>query len=137
MQFIAVARLDYIARYFAEGVNADSLKSAPTIAFNRDDRLQDRYLKQHFGLLPGEYHHHLLPSTQAFVEAALLGIAYILVPHLQVQQHLLSGELQEVAVGRAVYSDLYWHYWNIQSPLLERFTDALLKGAKSSLQPKK
>ncbi|RRJ82379.1 LysR family transcriptional regulator ArgP [Aestuariirhabdus litorea] len=135
MAYIAVATPAFIRHHFPRGVCAEGLRGAPTVIFNLDDRLQERYLQQHFQLQPGEYPHHLLPSTQAFADAAQLGIAYSLVPRLQVERQLREGSLQELAPGRAVYSELYWHYWNIRSPLLDRLSRTLIREAGSRLLP--
>ncbi|WP_426415732.1 LysR family transcriptional regulator ArgP [Aestuariirhabdus sp. LZHN29] len=135
MAYIAVATPDFIARHFPNGVSREALYKTPTVVFNFDDRLQDRYLQHHFNVQPGEYPCHQLPSTQAFVDAALLGIAYSLVPRLHVERQLADATLMELAPGRAVFSDLYWHYWSIRSPLLERFSNTLIQQASARLLP--
>ncbi|MCL6417449.1 LysR family transcriptional regulator ArgP [Aestuariirhabdus sp. Z084] len=135
MSYITVATPEYIQRHFPDGVDAKSLRSAPTVTFSIHDRLQDRYLQQYFSLPPGDYPSHQLPSTQAFLDAALLGMAYSLVPRIQAAEPLQKGLLKELAPGYEVHSDLYWHYWNIRSPLLEQFSQALLQQAAKQLVP--
>ena len=60
--------------------------AVPAIVFGMDDRLQHRYLEA-IGLAGG-FVHHLCPSSEGFVQLALAGLGWGLMPALQVQGQL-------------------------------------------------
>ena len=64
------------------------LRRAPSLAFDRKDELQERFIRQVLGGGPGELHAHFVPSPTAYVQASLLGLGWGLNPEALVEPHL-------------------------------------------------
>jgi LysR family transcriptional regulator (chromosome initiation inhibitor) len=74
LRYRATASPDFVTRYFPNGVDAAALGRAPAILFNQKDQLQAAWMRKVAGQAPS-HASHWLPSTQAFVDAALAGMA--------------------------------------------------------------
>jgi LysR family transcriptional regulator (chromosome initiation inhibitor) len=133
MPYIAVASPAFIKTHFSEGVTRQTLKRTPAVTFNHTDNLQHQYLKRFYRIQPGDYPFHTIPSAESFVDIAEQGMAYILVPQLQVAAQLKSGALQEIAPGNQLDVHLYWHQWRLQSPLSREISSALINRAQKLL----
>lgn len=131
MRYLALASPAFMARYFPDGFSAKDLPQVPALVFGADDRLQHRYLEA-LGLTGG-FVHHLCPSSEGFVQLALAGLGWGLMPALQVQGHLTRGELVELLPGQYVDVPLYWHHWRQGGELLESLTSHLRRAARSKL----
>ena len=59
-----------------------SLSRAPVLASDREDRLQDRYLRRRTRRQLDPPRHHL-PGSDAFVQAVRLGLGWGMVPDLR------------------------------------------------------
>ena len=75
---------EVITRYFEEGLHLQALSRAPAVAFDHRDDMHVSYLSQHFALPPGGYPCHTVRSSEAFIDLALAGVAYALIPELQI-----------------------------------------------------
>lgn len=127
MRYRALATPDFVARWFADGVNAPALRRAPVIVFGPDDRLQHRYLEA-LGVR-GDFPHHLCPSSEGFVRMVAAGLGFGMLPELQVQRELAAGELRELIPGRSVDVPLYWHHWRQGGAVLSALTAHLARVA--------
>ncbi len=132
MVYRLLARPDFIARWFPQGLGTDAAKRAPAAIFGRHDALQFRLLNKALGpklpLIPAHY----VPSPEAFAEAVIRGHAYGAIPDLQSAPWLASGELVEV-IPQHENVRLYWHCWNIASDLLEELERCLRQVARQVL----
>lgn len=132
MRYCAVASPAFIARHFSAGVSPSRLAEAPSIVFGADDRLQHRFLA---GLgVHGGFCHHLCPSSEGFVQLACAGLGWGMVPQLQVERQLASGELCELLPGQQLDVALYWHHWRNGGHLLEQLTRHLAQQAHGWLR---
>ena len=117
MVYRLLARPEFIARWFPDGVNPARVAAAPAAIFGRHDALQFRLLRQALGaklpILPAHY----IPSPEAFADAVYRGHAYGAIPDQQSAAWLESGELVELLPQRE-HVRLFWHCWNITSSLL-------------------
>lgn len=132
MRYRAVASPDYHRRYLSAGTAADALAGAPTLIFNRKDKLQQRFLA---GLAGAEIDPPatFLPSSWAFVEAARLGLGWGMVPERMIQGELADGRLVEIAAGRHLDVPLYWQRWRLDSPVLTALTRSVHAAAAAAL----
>ncbi|MCU0774832.1 MAG: LysR family transcriptional regulator ArgP [Ideonella sp.] len=133
MAYAAVASPAFVARHFGHGVDARSLRRAPSLRFNAQDDLQDRWVRRHLGRAV-ELPRHGLPSTGAFVEAARLGLGWGLNPVTLVEPLLARGELVELVRGRRLDTPLHWQCTRLATPALEALTDSVRAAARSRLR---
>lgn len=125
LRYRATASPDFVARHFAHGVTAEGFARAPALRFNEKDRLQHDWLARTYGR---EIAHpsHRLPSTQGFVEAAVLGMGWGLNPERLVAGHLAEGRLVDLVPGTALDVPLYWQVNGAAGDLLEALTRAVV-----------
>jgi LysR family transcriptional regulator (chromosome initiation inhibitor) len=136
LRYRATASPAFIARHFASGVTPAALAEAPSLTFNQKDRLQEQWAKAALGseaALAG----HWLPSTQAFVDACLLGLGWGMNPDLLVRDHLASGRLIELVPDAHLDIALYWQINRLAADQLAQLTAAVSQAAKASLEPAK
>ncbi len=132
LRYAATASPGFIRRWFADGVTARTLAQAPSVLFDRKDRLQERWVRQVTRRtlnLPT----HRLPSSHAFVEASLAGVGWGMNPLPLVQQHLESGRLVELVPGRMLDVPLYWQSARLPVPALDALTRCVHTAARGSL----
>jgi len=133
MRYVATASPAFMEQHFADGVTVEALQQAPMLTFTPKDRLQTQWMKRRTGqmLRPPS---HLMPSTHAFVDAALSGIAWGMNPATLVEDHLTSGRL--VALDAAVPLDipLFWQITRVMAPALTPLTQSILRSASNHLQ---
>lgn len=132
LRYAATASPAYMQRWFAAGVSASALAEAPLLQFNTKDRLQERFVRR---ITRRELHPpvHRLPSTQAFVDAALAGLGWGMNPLGLVREHLAAGRLQELLPGRTQEVRLHWQVTRLALPQVEALTRAVLAVAREVL----
>lgn len=133
MRYRAVASPEFIARHFPEGVNAQQIACTPALVFGPDDFLQHRYLAS-LGI-HGGFQHHFCPSSEGFIRLTEAGLAWGLVPELQVLDQLKQRLLVELLPNRPTDVPLYWHHWRNSGEVLEQFTEHLAHSSKRWLVP--
>jgi LysR family transcriptional regulator (chromosome initiation inhibitor) len=133
MRYRATASPAFVKRWFPRGVDAESLAAAPCLVFNRKDRLQERWLRRitRRELAPPA---HQLPSSQAFVDAALAGLGWGMNPGSLARPHLAARRLVELLPGRVIDVPLYWQSSRLALPALARLTDAVIASARAPLR---
>jgi LysR family transcriptional regulator (chromosome initiation inhibitor) len=136
LRYAATASPAFVARRFAQGVQAESLAAAPCLVFNRKDELQARWLTRvtrrsgRQALLPPS---HWLPSSQAFVDAALAGVGWGMNPLPLAQPHLDAGRLVELLPGRRIDVPLHWQVSRLALAPLEALSAAVMRAARVAL----
>lgn len=128
LRYHATASPEFVARYFPNGVTVEAIANAPALTFNQKDRLQTQWIKQALGR---EVAHpsHWLPSTQAFVDAALAGMGWGMNPSQLVDEHLQAGRLVELVPGNTLSIALYWQVNRLVSQQLAELTQAVVDAA--------
>lgn len=135
MVYRCVATSAFIARYFADGVNRTTLQHAPMVEFNHKDQLQQRYLQRFFALDTARLPTHRVPSSEAFMEIIMRGLATGMVPELQAKPYLDSGQVVDIQPDYYLAVPLYWHIWSLKAPLAEQLTRCLTDCAVQTLDP--
>ncbi len=132
MRYLAAASPAFVARHFASGVGAGSLAQAPSLVFNTKDDLQARWVRRlchrHVDLP-----RHTLPSSQAFVTAALAGMGWGLQPQVLIDSHLADGSLVELVPHTPLDVPLYWQHTRAASALLDGLSRAVVAAASRAL----
>ena len=134
LRYRATASPAFVARHFSAGVNAATLARAPCLVFNRQDRLQERWIHSHLGQ-PLAVPRHWLPSPQAFVDAAIAGLGWGLNPEPLVQAALARGELVALPGAKVVDVPLHWQTLRAAERLLQPLSAAVAEAARAVLWP--
>jgi LysR family transcriptional regulator, chromosome initiation inhibitor len=132
LRYRATASQAYRQRWFPNGVTALALTQAPTITFSDSDRLQMRWAEAR-GLIRAALPTHRVASSQAFVEACLLGLGWAMNPEPLVTGHLAAGTLEELVEGSPLDVPLYWQFTRLAAPALAPVTAAILASAHATL----
>lgn len=132
MRYLAAASPAFVERWFADGVGAGSLAEAPSLVFNTKDELQARWARRlcHRHV---ELPRHTLPSTQAFVAAALAGMGWGMHPQALIAPYLEDSTLVELVPGTPLDVPLYWQHARAASSLLDALSKAVLAAAGTAL----
>ena len=134
MEYILVASPEFKKRYFANGINQQSLQYAPGAAFDQKDDMHIKFIEQHFGLKGGSYPCHTVRSSEAFVEFVKQGAAYSLIPELQIKNELTSGEIINILPNIKLTQTLYWHRWSLVKGVYKQISETIIKTGTDTLK---
>lgn len=132
MRYLAFCSPAFYQRYFANGVDAESLQHAPVLVFNDKDGLQTQFIAAVTDEVcqpPQQF----IPSTSAYVEAVTRGLGWGMIPLFMAQPHRADGKLQVMNPDMPCDVRLYWHRWNIASASLETLSRCVLAAAQTGL----
>lgn len=132
LRYAACASPAFVAAHFPDGVTADALARAPHLRFDRRDRLQERWARDHFGIeLTSRA--HWIPSTDGFLALAVAGLGWNLQPLALVTDQLAAGRLVELKPGAYLDVALHWTVTRLHAATLDRLTAAVLAAAQAGL----
>ncbi|WP_298940564.1 LysR family transcriptional regulator ArgP [uncultured Psychromonas sp.] len=134
MEYICVASPDFIARFFKQGVNRQTLQHAPAMSFDQYDDMHLAFLREHFDLEMGQYPCHTIRSSEAFVDLTLASGAYSFNSHFSVEAHLKSGLLVDILPDHKVRVPLYWHCWQLGGELMQELSEQVISYARQVLK---
>lgn len=132
-EYICVASPDFCARYFPKGVTRDSLLKAPAVVFNQYDHMHEEFIQKHYSLSISSVAKHTVRSSEAFVKLASLGVAYSLIPKIQILKELEERSLINIAPNHMIANELYWHHWHSESGVLKQLSNAIMQYASNRL----
>jgi LysR family transcriptional regulator (chromosome initiation inhibitor) len=134
MDYVLTASPSFIRQYFPDGLTEQALRHAPGVAFDQRDDMHVGFVAQHFGLPPGSYPCHTVRSSEAFVALAKAGVAYCLIPKLQISTELRSGELVELMPQTPLRErTLYWQRWVLERGIYRQISQHLLSWCRQIL----
>uniref|UniRef100_A0A5Q5BEA1 HTH-type transcriptional regulator LysG n=2 Tax=unclassified Mycobacterium TaxID=2642494 RepID=A0A5Q5BEA1_MYCSS len=127
MRYLPVASAGYVERYLPDGFTAVAAAHAPSLAWNRDDALQDMLIRRAFRRAITRPVHYV-PTAEGFGAAVRAGLGWGMYPEQLAVPELAGGSLVRVA---DVHLDvpLYWQCWKLDSPLVARLTGAVRSAA--------
>lgn len=127
MRYLPVASPAFVARYLPDGFTAHAAASTPSLAWNRDDALQDMLVRKAFRRHI-ERVTHFVPSAEGFGAAVHAGIGWGMYPEQLAVDELAGGAFVQIT---DVHLDvpLYWQCWKLDSPLVARVTEAVRAAA--------
>jgi LysR family transcriptional regulator, chromosome initiation inhibitor len=127
MRYIPVAAQVYIERYLPDGFIADSVAVAPSLAWNRDDALQDMLVRKAFRRVVSRPVHYV-PTSDGFGAAVREGLGWGMYPEQLAAAALAGGSFRRIS---DVHLDvpLYWQCWKLDSPMVTRITKAVRSSA--------
>jgi LysR family transcriptional regulator (chromosome initiation inhibitor) len=128
MRYLPVASTDYVKRHLPGGFTADTVARAPSMAWNRDDALQDMLVRKVFrrGI---DRPVHYVPTAEGFGAAVRAGLGWGMYPEQSAAPALADGSFVQVC---DVHLDvpLFWQCWKLDSPLIETLTATVLAAAE-------
>ncbi|MDT5048367.1 MAG: LysR family transcriptional regulator, chromosome initiation inhibitor [Mycobacterium sp.] len=127
MRYLPVASMSYVDRYLPNGFTASAVAEAPSLAWNRDDALQDMLVRRAFRRAITRPT-HFVPTAEGFAAAVRAGLGWGMFP-----EKLAAPQLVEKTFIRIcdVHLDipLYWQCWKLDSPMIARITDTVRSAA--------
>ena len=129
MRYIPVAGTAFIARYLPDGFIADAVAVTPSLAWNRDDALQDMLVRKVFRrAIPRPVHY--VPTSDGFGAAVRAGLGWGMYPEQLAAAALTDGSFRRVS---DVHLDvpLYWQCWKLDSPMIKTISEAVRSAASS------
>jgi LysR family transcriptional regulator (chromosome initiation inhibitor) len=134
MRYIPVASPSYVKRYLADGFTARTAVAAPSLAWNRDDALQDMLVRKVFRRDIARPQ-HFVPTAEGFGAAVRAGLGWGMFPDRLAAPHIKNGSFVRI-VDEHLDVPLYWQCWKLDSPIVKRITDAATSAA-ADLRPLK
>jgi LysR family transcriptional regulator, chromosome initiation inhibitor len=132
IRYVPVASPSYVKRYLPGGFTAHAMAAAPSLAWNRDDALQDMWGREVFRRNIARPT-HFVPTAEGFGAAVRTGLGWGMFPESIAAPHLDDGSFVRIS---DVHLDvpLYWQCWKLDSPLVKTITDAVYSAA-AELRP--
>ncbi len=123
MRYVPVAGPTYIERHLSEGFTAHAVAAAPSLAWNRDDALQDMLVRKVFRRDISRPQ-HFVPTAEGFACAVRAGLGWGMFPETSAGPALAEGSFVRVSDAH-LDVPLFWQCWKLDSPLVEAVTDAV------------
>ena len=134
MTYRAVCSPGFLAGPLEGEVTPANLGKVTVVDFDRKDETQNRFFRGFAGK-PLRAPRHYIPTSSDYARAIVLGLGWGLFPDQQCLRELESGDLVEIDPAQHVEIPLYWQRWTLESPLLERLTEAVRSVAEREMRP--
>ncbi len=132
MRYAPRAATAFRARWFPDGLTVAALSRAPVVLFDRDDTIQDRYLRRRAGR-PLHPPRHYVPESGPYFQAVQLGLGWGMIPDLQLARDI-GADLADLDPAGGMDVELYWQQWRVAGPTLERVARAVQATAAQFLR---
>jgi LysR family transcriptional regulator, chromosome initiation inhibitor len=130
MRYRPRASPGFAATWFPDGTSVAALARAPVVCFDRQDRLQERYLRRRSRrrLDPPR---HYVPGSADFTDAVRLGLGWGMVSDLQAcpAEHFVDLDPEG-----GIDVMLFWQQWRLGTAALGRVTQAIKQAAAAELR---
>jgi LysR family transcriptional regulator (chromosome initiation inhibitor) len=133
MRYLALASPTFVARHLPDGLTSASASTAPSLAWNRDDTLQDTLLRKAFRRAIVRPVHYV-PTAEGFAAAVRAGLGWGMFPEEQARSAVEQGSLITV-IDVHLDVPLFWQCWKIDSTLIMSITDAITSAARIPCRP--
>ena len=127
MRYVPVAGPSYVERYLSEGFTAHAIAAAPSLAWNRDDALQDMLVRKVFRRDIARPQ-HFVPTAEGFARAVRAGLGWGMFPETSAGRALAEGSFVRVSDAH-LDVPLFWQCWKLDSPLVEAISEAVASAA--------
>jgi LysR family transcriptional regulator (chromosome initiation inhibitor) len=127
MRYVPVASGPFVERYLPDGFTVRAAAQAPSLAWNRDDALQDMLVRKVFRrAIPRPV--HFVPTAEGFRAAVGAGLGWGMYPEQSAAPALADGSFVRISDA---YLDvpLIWQCWKLDSPLVKTITGAVRSAA--------
>ncbi len=127
MRYLPVATPEFVTRFLPDGLTADAAATAPSLAWNRDDALQDQLVHK---VLRRSVRRpvHYIPTAEGFGAAVRAGLGWGMYP-----EQLIDGTFVPIT-GQHLDVPLYWQCWKLDSSTVTQVTGAVRAAATGLLR---
>jgi LysR family transcriptional regulator (chromosome initiation inhibitor) len=132
MRYAPRAAAAFRAQWFPDGVTVAALSRAPVVLLDRDDTIQDRYLRRR-ARRPLHPPRHYIPESGPFFQAVRLGLGWGMILDLQLARDT-GADLVDLDPTGGMDVELYWQQWRVAGPTLERVARAVQAAAAQFLR---
>ena len=129
MTFYLVSTPSFAKKWFPQGVTRKSLLSAPAVIFDHKDHMLHDFLEKKYKITMDSPPLHVIPALAEYERFIVSGLGFGLLAKRQVENAFKVNTLVDLAPGKHLPLDLYWHSWQLQSEIAEKFTKTLVYGA--------
>ncbi|MCG7597579.1 LysR family transcriptional regulator ArgP [Mycobacterium sp. PSTR-4-N] len=129
MRYRPVATRAFVERHLPDGFTAAAAAQAPSLAWNRDDALQDQLVRQVFGADVRRPVHYVATAA-GFGAAVHAGLGWGMYPEQLIDASFVQFSDQHLDVP------LYWQCWKLDSATVALVTDAVKSAATGLLPPR-
>lgn len=133
MEYECVSTPSFCRAHFPQGLNLHDILTAPAVLFNRKDGIHSAFLEGLLGFPISGYPTHYFPSPVALMMAIRAAVGYGLVPSIQVQRLIDSGDLISLVPYNRIAVSLYWHHWQKAPPNAQAISDLVMHHAREVL----
>lgn len=127
MRYVPVASPAYRDRYLSDGFTAAAAARSPSLAWNRDDALQDMLVRRVFRRHISRPQ-HFVPTAEGFGAAVDAGLGWGMYPDTLAAPRLADGLFVRIADAH-LDVPLYWQCWKLDSPTVSRVSEAVTAAA--------
>jgi LysR family transcriptional regulator (chromosome initiation inhibitor) len=127
MRYVPVSGPSLAEHFLPDGFTAEAVASAPSLAWNRDDALQDMLVRRVFRrAIPRSVHY--VPTAEGFGAAVRTGLGWGMYPEQSAAPALADGSFVRISDA---YLDvpLFWQCWKLDSPIVETVTKVVRSAA--------
>ncbi|MCV7287616.1 LysR family transcriptional regulator ArgP [Mycolicibacterium wolinskyi] len=124
MRYVPVASVEYVERHFPDGFTRDAAARAPSLAWNRDDTLQDQLVRKAFRRDIARPT-HFIPTAEGFGAAVKTGLGWGMYPEELIDESFVPVTPHHLDVP------LFWQCWKLDSPTVTAITDAVRSAARN------
>ena len=124
MRYVPVATAGYVERYLPDGFTAAAVAHAPSLAWNRDDALQDSLVRKVFRKDIARPTHSI-PTAEGFAAAVRAGLGWGMFPEELVDESWVPVAAQHLDVP------LFWQCWKLDSVMVSAVTETVRSAAAS------
>ncbi|MFE4702489.1 LysR family transcriptional regulator ArgP [Streptomyces sp. NPDC056738] len=138
MRYLPVASPGCAERWLGTGSGTplrELIGSAPVVAFDRADDIQDDFVRALSGGPGASALRHFVPTSEGFVDAVAAGMGWGMVPEVQAGPLLRAGRLVPLTAGRGIDVPLFWQQWKLDFPALGAVAEAVAATAAEALRP--
>jgi LysR family transcriptional regulator (chromosome initiation inhibitor) len=135
MRYVPVASPGYVERHLRDGFTAEAVAAAPSLAWNRDDALQDMLLRKVFRRVTSRPVHYV-PTAEGFGAAVRAGAGWGMFPEQLAASALADGSFVRTADAH-LDVPLYWQCWKLNSPMVKAVTAAVQASASNLHRPRR
>ncbi|MGV2454620.1 ArgP/LysG family DNA-binding transcriptional regulator [Acinetobacter seifertii] len=133
MVYCLVASESFINKWFKNGINRESLRLAPLVLFNENERIYFDFLESNFGLKKSMIPFHIIPSTDSYISGLACDMGYGIMPICKIKQNLSNQGIKEISKEYRIKIPLYWHQLSYLSPAVSIMNDIIIKHSTTIL----